>query len=163
MIVVTDVDPNTLTTYHEDCIHASDNVAKIKVVSGYDKLKSSISKDGILDPIVIRCEPGRTYVETGEQRVLIARELSIPTVKAIVYTANGAKLPARFSEAKVLGTKQEMNAEFSRTEYTVVEREVCPTCGYDSGEVEKTVTVPAYKQLNDYIDAGIAIREAKEK
>jgi len=163
MIVVADVDPNTLTTYHEDCVHALDNVAKIKAAGEYTSLKSNISKDGILDPIVVRCEPGRMYVETGEQRVLIARELSIPTIKAIIYTTNGAKLPVQFSEAKVLATKQEIDNEFSRTEYTVTRREKCPICGRDNGEVEKTIPVPAYKQLNEYIDAGIAVRQAKEK
>ena len=85
------IDPSAVATYHtENPLLLAKAVKQIKGRPGYTNVKSSISKEGVLDPVIVRCEPSRVYVEVGEQRVLIARELGITQLDALVY--NTAKL-----------------------------------------------------------------------
>ena len=55
MIVVADVDPNAVQTYHEigKSKEAASKIARIKDTAEYSALKSSIMADSIKDPIII--------------------------------------------------------------------------------------------------------------
>lgn len=156
MIAVTNVNPNNVITYHEEPRDAADKLAAIRDRDEYSSLKSSIEKDGFLDPILIRCEQGRTYVEIGEQRVLIARDLGTESLKAIIYTVKGVDFPSGFELTK-LNNIDELEAEFSRTTMTVMQEVDIDPITYTGTMKEMTVTVPSLKTIKDYLEHGLII------
>lgn len=163
MLIKTIVDPNKIKTYHE--LGPNENkVDEIKQRTNYNEVKSSLDKDGQYDPIIIRCEPDRVFVECGERRIFAARELGWKTVDALAYNTLGRKsIPF---EGIVLETKDDAISStstispFIRETLTVTVSGVCPSCGHDSGSKEITQEVPARKMIREYIDAGIIKTES---
>ncbi len=91
MIVwTTSLDVNKITTYHTEA-HLKDSdikVSRIRSTEEYKKVRASIISEGQRDPVIAMCTPERyCMVEIGEQRVLIARELNLLTLEAIVYSS----------------------------------------------------------------------------
>lgn len=66
------------------------NIVKSK--SEYKKLYDDIKKNGVLDPILVNQYPDRLQVETGGQRLLLARCFNIKYLKAFVYAKQSAKM-----------------------------------------------------------------------
>ncbi|MCJ8344765.1 ParB N-terminal domain-containing protein [bacterium] len=58
----------------------------------YKTLYEKIFRHGVLDPILVNQYPDRLQVETGGQRLLIARELGIETLRAFVYPKKSATM-----------------------------------------------------------------------
>jgi len=89
MIIKTVLNPFEVTTYHTEG-HIKDAEAKIKRIKSrdcYKEVKEDIKINGIKDPVVaISNERRPLMVEVGEQRILIARELGITEINAIIYT-----------------------------------------------------------------------------
>lgn len=153
MIISLQVDPKNLVTYHETGVDPTDKVAAIKARDTYTALKADVLTKGVIDPIVLRCEKSRVYVEVGEQRVLAARELGIAPLAAIAYSFKDADIPFKGDAMKTI---EDLENCFSRTEYEETTQCVCCECGHDSGPVTRTVPVPALEMLKKYIKAGIA-------
>jgi len=153
MIISFQVDPNDVQTYHETGTEPVEKISAIKSRDEYTALKTLLTEQGITDPILIRVEKDRTYVEVGEQRVLIAREAGVTTLSAIAYSFKEAQIPFSGTELKSI---EDVMRCFPRKEFSVTERDVCPFCSHDSGEKTSTVAVPALKTLERYIEAGIA-------
>jgi len=155
MIVLTDVDPVAVTTYHTEPADRDSKVARIAATDEYAALKASVLEKGVLDPVVMCVAPGRPmFVELGEQRVLAARELGLTLIPAIAYNVKNE--PIAFAYSQEFYSMSEIEAAFSRQTLTVTRSGVCPECGYDRGATEVEIEVPALKMLRDYVAAGIA-------
>lgn len=102
MIVKAYLPVNFVTTYHtehENEEQVKTSVERIRSTEVYKRTKESIKKNGVLDPVIAMVTPiRRCMVEIGEQRVLIARELGIEELLAIVYTKNGGRINFGFEE-----------------------------------------------------------------
>ena len=61
------------------------NWSRITQTEEYKKLRESIAKEGILDPVLVQNFPWGLRIEIGEQRLLIAKELNINELEAFVY------------------------------------------------------------------------------
>jgi len=154
MVISVSVNPANVTTYHAENISA---VSRIQSTDRYVELKADINRNGIKDPLLVRCEKGRIYVECGEERTFIARELGIKSVSAIVYDTGGGVIPkAWIDTGKFLKTIADIEACFSRTEYEETTHETCSECGTDLGEETHTVMVPTLKMILDYVASGVA-------
>lgn len=153
MIISLQIDPNNVLTYHETGKEPTDKVADIKSRDEYTALKASVLTDGVKDPILVRVEKGRTYVEVGEQRVLAARELGIKALAAIAYNFKDAPIELKGDSLKTI---KDVEALFPRKEYDETVSGICSECGHDKGAVTRTVTVPALDTIRKYIEAGIA-------
>lgn len=158
MIIKTDVDPNKVFTYHELGPNES-KMEEIKQRTNYVEIKESLDTEGQIDPIIIRCEPGRVFVECGERRVMAARELGWKTIAAVAYNTCG-RVDIPF-DGVALETKEDaIDSEnsvspFTRETMTVTLSGVCECCGHDSGSREIITEVPARKMIREYIEAGI--------
>lgn len=102
MIVKAYLPVNFVTTYHtehENKDQVRISVERIRSADVYKRTKESINENGVLDPVIAMVTPTRRcMVEIGEQRVLIARELGIKELLAVVYTKNGGKINFGFEE-----------------------------------------------------------------
>jgi len=102
MIVKAHLPVNFVTTYHtehENKNQVDSSVRRIRSTDIYKNTKESIKSYGILDPVIVMVTPTRRcMVEIGEQRVLIARELGIKELLAVVYTKNGGQIDFDFEE-----------------------------------------------------------------
>ncbi|MCO4782292.1 MAG: ParB N-terminal domain-containing protein [Candidatus Cloacimonetes bacterium] len=58
----------------------------------FKDLQEDIQRNGILDPILVNQYPDRLQVETGGQRLLLARSFNIPYLKAFIYPKKNAKI-----------------------------------------------------------------------
>jgi len=128
MLVYCQIDPNKVTTYKTEpgVTDSAAKVASIKERDSYESLKSSIGKEGLLDPVVMCITPGRPmFVEIGERRVLISRDLGITSMPAIAYDRLGAKIG--FPYERELNDIDDVEALF-RT-FTVFIPEVCEQAG----------------------------------
>jgi ParB family transcriptional regulator, chromosome partitioning protein len=85
-----------LQTIHEVSlkdIHISDdNVRHSDATRDLDELVASIKRHGLLQPVVLRGEPGSPPYEliTGQRRLLAHQELKVPTIRA-VFAGNLSK------------------------------------------------------------------------
>ena len=157
MIVSLQVDPSAVVTYHEDgkATDKAEKIEKIKQSKVYEDLEDDIVANGVLDPIVIRCEKNRVYVECGEKRVLIAREAGIEELNAIAYTANDSvEIP--FDGQTALKDSTAIDSFFPRKQFAKEFSGVCGMCGHDEGTTTRTIKVPALQLMRDYVEAGIA-------
>ena len=112
MIVLADVRPDRVTTYHTEPRIAgiAAKTSRIRARQEYIDLKASIAERGFLDPVVAHCAPGRPcLVEVGEQRVLIARDMGVRSIRAVIYD-KGLKFP--YAYARRLTTMEEVKALF---------------------------------------------------
>lgn len=102
MIVKAYLPVNFVKTYHtehENEEQVRTSVERIRSTEIYKRTKESIKKNGVLDPVIAMVTPTRRcMVEIGEQRVLIARELGIEELLAVVYTKNGGRINFGFEE-----------------------------------------------------------------
>lgn len=99
MIVYAQLDVNDITTYHtESHLNDSDQkVTRIRSTEEYKKVRASIIREGQIDPVIAMCTPRRKcMVEVGEQRVLIAREIGIPYLNALVYNIMVREVPIKY-------------------------------------------------------------------
>ena len=146
MIVLADLDLNDVTTYHTEP-HIIDMAAKMVNIKGrseYTSLKTSIQSVGIKDPVLAMCSKQRVcMVEVGEQRVLIARELGLTTIRALVYNTYNAKIMVNYSR-RIYNIE-----EFDR----IVTHNVR---GPDDKYIQIKDSIPVVKTLRKYLAAGIA-------
>lgn len=86
MIYHTTVNPVSVRIPTDDFPHAdqSRRLFEITGTDEYKALRKSVNENGFLDPIVILSRPGSVRVELGEQRILLARELGVKSLEAIV-------------------------------------------------------------------------------
>lgn len=70
----------------------------IKSKKEYKDLYKSVKSNGILDPILVNQYPNKLQVETGGQRLLLAREFNIDTLKVFIYPKKKAKLNFEYYE-----------------------------------------------------------------
>lgn len=56
----------------------------------YKTLALDIKRNGVLDPLLVNQYEDRLQVETGGQRLMLARGFEIEYIKAFVYPKNGA-------------------------------------------------------------------------
>lgn len=99
MIILADIRPDKVTTYHTEpgIAGIESKTSRIKARQEYIDLKADVEARGFLDPVVAHCAPGRPcLVEVGEQRVLIARELGVKSIRAIIYD-KGMKFPYAYA------------------------------------------------------------------
>jgi len=88
-------------------------ITKVTDTTEYFEVRQQILKDGILDPILVRCYPdNRLEVETGVQRTLIARELKIPSLWAFVYPFPDPDLPMPEINGQRIGCQAEILEKF---------------------------------------------------
>ncbi len=96
MIVKAFLPVDFVTTYHtvhQDTEQVYASVDRIRSREEYKKLKENVKKNGVLDPVIAMVTPTRRcMVEIGEQRVLVARELGIENLVAVIYTKNQGKI-----------------------------------------------------------------------
>lgn len=163
MIVQTKIDPTKVLTYHETgkASDKEEKITRIKSTADYTSLKTSLETEGQFDPVVVRCEPDRVYIEVGERRVLAARDAGIRELDAIAYSTNGRK-DVPFTGTN-LDSKTNALKAFSRDTLTVTRSGICPECGHDHGSTTEEVEVPSRKTIREYIDAGIAHPESENQ
>ncbi len=65
--------------------HRKEKLANIRSTNGYKFLRADIEKNGIKDPILIRNVKGVLQVHVGEQRLLIAEQMGLKTLRSFVY------------------------------------------------------------------------------
>ncbi|MBW7875893.1 MAG: hypothetical protein H3C47_07895 [Candidatus Cloacimonetes bacterium] len=88
-------------------------ITKVTETSEYFEVRQQILRDGILDPILVRCYPdNRLEVETGVQRTLIARELQIPSLWAFVYPFPDPDFPMPEIMGQVISCQAEILDKF---------------------------------------------------
>lgn len=81
MLVFADLPLELISLRHD----RPDLVAWVKSKAQYQETLVSIKKHGILDPCLIRRMKDTYQMETGGQRLLIARELGIKSLKSFIY------------------------------------------------------------------------------
>lgn len=156
MICKVNINPNEILTYHEtgegDTII---KIANIKNTTEYTKLCEEVYIEGIIDPIIVRCEPERLYVEIGEQRVLAARDLGIDILVGIAYNIAGAEITLAGKET--LTSITDIEAVFPRKTMETIRSNICPLCQTDlGGSVTEEKAVPALTAILGYVNSGIA-------
>lgn len=57
----------------------------------YSKLRQEIAQHGIIDPCLVQAYPDRLQMETGCQRLLVARELQIEALDCFIYPWQGGQ------------------------------------------------------------------------
>lgn len=61
---------------------------KIRSKPEYQNLKDEIGKSGFLDPLLVRVKEGKFIVDTGTQRLMIAREMGEDSLNCFLYGEN---------------------------------------------------------------------------
>lgn len=79
---------NKIKPYH----HMKKKQFDIRSTDGYKLLRSDIENNGINDPVLIINKQGVLQVHVGEQRLLIAHDLGIKTLRSFVYNEYKGKL-----------------------------------------------------------------------
>jgi hypothetical protein len=82
--------PTSLLTLRYD--GREELVAIMKNKPGYEEMREEIRAHGILDPCMACQYPDRIEMETGHQRLLIAREQNISSMECFIYNKFGAKI-----------------------------------------------------------------------
>lgn len=140
MIVFGWLSPDFVTTYHTEpgVPGVVEKVARIKSAECYRQLADSVKANGILDPVVAMTTPTRPcLVEVGEERVLLARDLGIERLAAIIYTKGRGDIP--FTYDRELFSIDEIEPLF------------------------KTENPPGLRLIRDYLSAGImTLREKRD-
>jgi ParB-like chromosome segregation protein Spo0J len=85
MLVFADLPLELISLRHD----RPDLVAWVKSKPQYGETFNSIQRNGILDPCLVRRMKDTYQMETGGQRLLIARELGIKSLKSFVYDFSG--------------------------------------------------------------------------
>ena len=113
MIVLADVRPGRVTTYHTEpgTTGVEAKVSRIKDRECYRELAADVARRGFIDPVVAMCTPARAcLVEVGEERVLIARALGTESLRAVIYDKDRDGFP--YAYARVLRNMDEVAALF---------------------------------------------------
>jgi len=71
--------------------HRTEKYPEIRSTNTYKFLRADIEKNGFRDPIFIRNTKGILQVHVGEQRLLIANELGVKTLRSFVYNKYDGK------------------------------------------------------------------------
>ena len=69
-------------------------IKKFQSNPDYNKLLQNIRLEGILDPCLVQAYPDRLQVETGCQRLMIARDLNLENLLCFVYPWQGGRVEA---------------------------------------------------------------------
>jgi len=117
------------TIYAEVPREKIDHLTRPEFINGqeqsfYDALKASMSKHGFRDPVYCHYH-GKTYgnkikVIVGNNRMVVAKELNIPIVPAIITNYKADEFPL---EGRVLKTDEEIKALFHLPDQTRVRRD----------------------------------------
>lgn len=75
-----EVSPWDIELYHKEG-YKQDN---IKSRPGFQELREDVKRNGILDPVLCIQYPGLVQIEIGEQRLLLARELGIESLRCFI-------------------------------------------------------------------------------
>jgi hypothetical protein len=151
MIILSKAKPEDLLTYHET---GSDTEAKISAIKGRQDYIDAKAAAKVMPTVLVRCEKNRVYVETGENDVLLARELGIKEINVIAYSFKDAVIPLKGTQLKV---QKDIDNVFKDVEQVdVIIPGVCEQCGHDKGDTTSTITTPVLDTLTRYIAAGIA-------
>jgi len=134
--------------------HNIDNLAGKKITQVYLDLKSDIIIRGIIDPVVCIKYPDKLEIEIGEQRLLIAQELNIETLKAFVYEKNGGKIDFEY-DVKI-NNIDDLETYIPNYEY-VGDKTITEEIQQVKILKDVVMYVPGYKMLKKYIERGIVI------
>jgi ParB-like chromosome segregation protein Spo0J len=85
MLIYAELTPSQITPYHK-------NLARVKGREEYAALRASIAENGIQDALLLWGFPDRLEVHVGEQRLLIAEELGIETLRCLIAPVKGTNV-----------------------------------------------------------------------
>ncbi len=71
--------------------HRKEKLPDIRSTNGYKFLRADIEDNGIKDPILIRNVKGVLQVHVGEQRLLIAEQMGLKSLRSFVYNKYDGK------------------------------------------------------------------------
>ncbi|MEE2925541.1 MAG: hypothetical protein VX619_12235 [bacterium] len=67
-------------------------IKKFQSNPDYNKLLQNIRLEGVLDPCLVQAYPDRLQVETGCQRLMVARDLNLNSLVCFVYPWQGGRV-----------------------------------------------------------------------
>lgn len=73
---------------------SSQLIKKFQSNPDYKKLLQNIKLEGVLDPCLVQAYPDRLQVETGCQRLMVARDLKLESLLCFVYPWQGGQVEA---------------------------------------------------------------------
>ncbi len=69
-------------------------IKKFQSNPDFSKLAQKIKLEGVLDPCLVQAYPDRLQVETGCQRLMVARDLNLNSLQCFVYPWQGGQVEA---------------------------------------------------------------------
>jgi len=78
--------------------HRKEKLLDIRSTNEYKFLRADIENNGIKDPILIRNVKGVLQIHVGEQRLLIAEQMGLKSLRSFVYNKYGGVYTQRINE-----------------------------------------------------------------